>query len=415
MNLDEFASLIRLADPFCEHYATAPEKEIRPKQAFTADRFTRTLLTLVSFTNGEGYDHALTEVFGDDEPPHRASFSKARAQVAWTFFRDQLLRLARGVDAQRTTFGGLKIFAVDGHQLVLPYTKDIYAASFSGRPLEDGRETYMLRAYMSHCYDVLSGVTADVTFEPLLDEHRDRRTMLASIPNGSLVLYDRNYFSQDLAAAHAARQRVYFLARVRRTASREIEAFFGDEAKMRASTERYGRRLYFFKVLHPKTRETSVYVTDLPESWHRVELLERLYWMRWETETEQRDITETVRLEQWHSTTLNGILQEFYATLWLVNVVRLAMLAAGAKCVSPLDEVYGKPNFKLCFNFVARRLSTWLSAPGALIVKLSRIVRRSTERRRRYGRSYPREVKRPQSPYEHKNTVASYARPPPPR
>ncbi len=321
----------------------------------------------------------------------------------------------RGIAAKRTTYGGLRLFAIDGHQLILPYTKDLYAAGYSGRYLEDERETYTLRAYMGHCYDVLTGLTSDVTFSPLLDEHRDRRALLPSVPDGSLVLYDRLYFSEDLATSHAERDKVYFLCRCKSTASREVAALFADAQKTTSSTRRYGRRVTFFKATHPSTGEATVYATDLPESWHRPELIRRLYRMRWETETEQRDITETVKLEQWHSTTLNGILQEFYATLWLVNVVRLAMLLAGAKSVSPEDDVYQKPNFKLCFNFVAKRLSHWLSAPGALLVKLARIVRRSTEKRRRYSRSYPREVKSPDSPFPRSNTVASRARPPPRR
>ncbi len=72
MDLGDFAALIRLANPYDPRYATNSEKEIRPKPALTAERFHLAILTLVSGTNGEGYDHALTEVFGDDEPPYRA-------------------------------------------------------------------------------------------------------------------------------------------------------------------------------------------------------------------------------------------------------------------------------------------------------------------------------------------------------
>ena len=415
MDLNEFAGLIRLANPFQPRYATDPEKTIRAKPALTAERFKLSLLHLVGSTNGDGFDHALNEVFGDDDPPHRASLSKARAHVSWTFFRDSLAELVQGIDAERTTFGGLKLLAIDGHQLVLPYTKDLYDAGYSGYPLEDDRETYMLRAYMTHCYDVLTGVTSGVTFSPLLDEHRDRKSLLPGVPDGSLVLYDRCYFSEDLVRAHAGRDRVYFLARCKRTASSEVEAFFSDSAKTTASTGRYGPRIFFFKLLHPDTGETTVYATDLPESWHQPELIKRLYRMRWETETEQRDITATVKLEQWHSTTLNGILQEFYATLWLINAVRITMLLSGAKSISPTDDVYQKPNFKLCFNFFVKRLATWLVAPGALLVKLGRIVRRSIEKRRRYSRSYPRELRGPRSSFPRNGTVDCKARPPPRR
>jgi hypothetical protein len=120
-------------------------------------------------------------------------------------------------------------------------------------------------------------------------------------------------------------------------------------------------------------------------------------------------------LEQWHSTTLNGILQEFYATLWLVNVVRVSILLAGARSVSLLADVYEKPNFKFCFNFIARKLSTWIDAAFAMLVKLARIVHRSRERRTRYSRSYPRQLKRPRSLYRRNSAVPSRARPPPRR
>lgn len=414
MGLDEFSSLLRLSNPYQKRYATDPKKAIRTRPALTAQAFNLALMQLVASTNGEGYDHALTEVFGDDEVPFRASLSKARKAVSWTFFRDAFQKLTAAVDPLRTTFGGLKVYAVDGHQLVLPYTKDLYKRGFSGFPLEDDRETYTLRAYMTHCYDVLTGVSAGVTFSPTNDEHRDRRELLDTVLDGSVVLYDRAFFSEDLVESHDKRDKVYFLARCKRTSTGEIEAFFASDAT-RASTTRYSRRVYFFKVFHPGSGEPTVYATDLPESWHRVEVFGRLYRMRWETETEQRDITETVKLEQWHSTTLNGILQELYATLWLVNVTRVAMLLAGQKSVSPLDDRYAKPNFKLCFNFVARRLSSWMAAPAALLVKLGRIVQRTTEWRRRYSRSYPREVKRSSKGYPRNSAVSSRARPPPGR
>jgi hypothetical protein len=415
MDLEEFASLVRLANPYQTRYATCPEKEVRPKPSLTSQRFVLTLFHLAGSTNSEGYDHALLNVFGDSEPPHRASLSKARATVSWTFFRDALELLVRKVEPRRTIFGGLKLFAIDGHQLNLPYTKDIYTAGYSGFPLEDGRETYSLKAYMSHCFDVLTGVTCGVTFSPLLDEHRDRRTLLDKVPDKSLVLYDRNYFSEDLVKAHADRDKVYFLARCKKAATREIEAFSKDSSKLRSSTRRYGKQIYFFKASHPETGEMTIYATDLPESWHKIELIQRLYRMRWEIETEQRDITETVKLEQWHSTTINGILQEFYATLWLVNFVKIAMLAAGQDSVSPGDDVYRKANFKLCFNYIVKDLAKWLSAPAALIIRIAGIIRRTSEKRRRYSRSYPREIKRPQCAYTYNNVVNSQARPPPGR
>jgi hypothetical protein len=94
---------------------------------------------------------------------------------------------------------------------------------------------------------VLTGVTSGVTFSSTNNEHRDRSELVKGVPDGSVVLYDRAFFSQDLVESHDKRDKVYFLVRCKRTSSKEIENFFASP-DTRSSTMRYGKRIYFFKV-----------------------------------------------------------------------------------------------------------------------------------------------------------------------
>jgi hypothetical protein len=74
-----------------------------------------------------------------------------------------------------------------------------------------------------------------------------------------------------------------------------------------------------------------------------------LYWRRHDIETVFRDLTATHSLAVWHSTKLNGILQEFYLQFYVHNCSRYLILASGG--IEIIKDIktgeYRRPNFKL--------------------------------------------------------------------
>lgn len=399
-------------NPYSDDYQTTKNLEIRKKPALSQDALIQCLLHLSSSTLGA--DHALSTVFDwDQECPYRSSLSKARKKVSPHFFRDHMTKVSSFFEMHRSTYGGLGLYAIDGHHLTLPCTADLLERGYVGRSLENSQETYTLRAYVGHCCNLLTRTTTAVTWNQSLNEHRDRFKLLAAVPDNSLVIYDRLYFSSDLLKDHQARHKVYFLARCRINAATEITRFFQSENESQKTVTIWGARLTLIKIKHPKTSEISVFVTNLPESWHQPERIADLYKMRWEIEIFQKDFMQTLHGEVWHSKSESGILQEFYSKLWLLNVTHGLMYLCGEKIKGVDEKDYLKSNFRLCLGHVVRRIKDFFETPTKVLIRLIKAIKRTREKRRKNSRSYPREIKRPQSKYTHNNTVPSSTRSPP--
>lgn len=69
-----------------------------------------------------------------------------------------------------------------------------------------------------------------------------------------------------------------------------------------------------------------------------------------------------------------------------------------------MDVVYSKPNFKLIFEWITLRLPKIFKGLRGFKKKLVELIDRSTEKRKRHSRSYPRELKSPGSPFPRRNT-----------
>jgi hypothetical protein len=135
---------------------------------------------------------------GLENMPRKSSLSKMRARVSYHFFKDQFEKLIKKADPQRATLLGLKIYAADGQMLTLPKSKEIAEAGFSGRAVSKYRESHYPKGFLTHLYDVVTGVTKDFRLTNRLHEQQDAEEMLAGLEKESLVIYDRLYFGTRL-------------------------------------------------------------------------------------------------------------------------------------------------------------------------------------------------------------------------
>src|SRR5690606_18859683 len=110
-------------------------------------------------------------------------------------------------------------------------------------------------------------------------------------------------------------------------------------------------------------------------------------------------------LEQWHSKDYNNILQELYARLWLFNATKALCFNRGDIRHDPTSDVYRKTNFKLCVEWFVRKFKDVMGARRGIYKELKNVMKISTEIRKRYSRSYKREIKTPASPYKRNNTI----------
>lgn len=375
------------------------------QRKFSPLLFFHTVIELISGTNKEGYHHALIKAFiRPSLCPCKSALARIRMRISFGFFKDILAKLLFDFESKRLTFHGLKIYATDGWQIHLPRTDDIIKAGYSGRAVSKYRESYTPRMYLVHAYDVLSGVTKDLREAPYLDELHGAKNMVKNFEKNSLTLYDRLYISTGMILAHKKAGN-YFLMRARRNSFKEVRDFYAS-CRQKYTCVIEGVQIQMFKVENPKTGAIDVYITNLPKrGWLSQDTVRRLYRLRWEVENSFRDLAETMKLQQWHAKSINGIRQELYATFWLMNFVKIQMNKCERRAKVVLSDVYLRPNFKLAVNFVKGRFSKILHKSRGVLSELIVVLNISTEKREHESRKYPRELKCPDSPYPRNNTV----------
>jgi len=360
---------------------------------------------LVAGTNAQGYPTALRKAWRDlglevADAPAKSSLSEARGKLSYTFFERAFRQQLRGFEERRSTYRGLRIYAIDGDQLELPLSDDILASGYRGFPCKHHQETHFPRLYLVHAYDCVSGVTKDLRYGPENQELQAAIDMVLSFEAKSVTLYDRFYLSRKLIAAHAA-SGSFFLARCKQdwaTFKEVVE--FGQSNRRNAAALIDGVLVRLVKIVNPRTGKIAVFATNLPRKLFTNLELARLYARRWEVETSFRDSTHTAKLEQWHSKSINGILQELFAHFWLVNAARIQI----ALHINPgrgfLEAMYKRANFKSTLEFLVDCFGKILSGQARqALADIAAFIRRLIERRTRLRRAYPRQIKSKRKTY----------------
>jgi hypothetical protein len=328
-----------------------------------------------------------------------------RSRVSFRFFADAFKKLIGRAEVHRRTFRGYRLYGMDGLELVLPREKDILAHGCVGKAVGQYRETHYPRMYVLHCYDVLSEVTKAVEYSNQNEELTLAEKIIPTLEEKSISLYDRAFPSGRLIIAHRDAGNC-FIARLSTSSFKQAVALLGLKIKRRVAIIE-GVKIRFIKVRNTKTGEDMLFMTNLPEYWVEPKTISALYGLRWEVESSFRDWVDTHKIEQWHSKKMNGILQEFFASLWLINYSRiLILLESEENQLDPLSVEYEKPNFKLILDTVIEQLKDiFLGRFERLRERIKNLITRTTRLRKRRSRSYRRVLRGSQSPYPYDNQV----------
>ena len=363
------------------------------------------MVHLVGGKNDEGYFHALSRTWDIEsdlaDMPAKSALSQKRGRISFEFFKEQTDDLITKYEPHRRTWRDLRVYATDGDQYELPRTEDILDQGYRGYPCADDKETHYPRMYVVHCYDVLGGVTKTFRYSSQNEEMYNAMEIAVGLEQKSLTLYDRLFFCKDLVRAHQG-SGSYFVARLKEDGLILPEIIeFAKGSKRNFSFEFEGTMIHLIKVVNPRTGEGALFATNLERSRFRNKEINDLYALRWEVETANRDMTHTLKMEQWHSHFLNGILQEIYTVLWLMNQARVQMAQALRKrCTLDRLFTYAKSNFKLIVDFILDSLEDLTMKKYRRIGRrLKHLLKISVEHRKRRSRSYPRQVKKSRKIY----------------
>lgn len=368
-------------------------------------------MNLVGGKNGEGYFHALYRTWDVESDatkmPAKSALTKKRGRVSYSFVEDVVSETVTSYELHRRTWRGLHVYATDGDQYELPRTEDILNNGYAGYPCANDTESHYPHMYVVHCYDVLGGVTKAFRFSKKNEEMALAMEIAAGLESKSLTVYDRLFFCKDLVRAHQL-SGSFFLARLKEGGLVMAEILdFAKSNKRNLTFDFEGTLINLVKVINPKTGEATLFATNLPRDRFKNKEISELYALRWEVETANRDLSHTLKVEQWHSHSLNGILQEIYMALWLMNTARIQMAQTyRKKCsLSKLFE-YSKSNFKLIVDFILDSIEDLLRGRHRTVCRrLKHLLKVSSESRRRRSRSYLRVTKKSRKAYPSASTV----------
>lgn len=318
---------------------SSPDFEARHKRRtsdFTRKRkigFTMTMLFLLNFIRKSL--HLEVDGFYDalGKPMHERAttdaFIKAREKIKPSAFIE-LFEMS-GEEAltseaiPRTK--GYRVFAIDGSHLLLQGTEDILR--HVGPSQNDPNRA---AARVSILCEVQTGLIIDATIGPLSEDERSMamhhlERFFAGREPRDVVLFDRGYASKSLID-HFVINDAFFLMRMQRSFNRLIDNAPLGESIIALVCGKATHTLRVCKIPLPDG-EIEMLLTNLPREDFSADDLFSLYGRRWGVETQYDTLKNKLELERFSGRKWDYILQDFFATMFLSNVVAASAGAAG--------------------------------------------------------------------------------------
>lgn len=270
----------------------------------------------------------------------KSAFTQARQKLSPLFFRDLLYKLNDEFytdnDERVRLVKSMRILAVDATTLDLPYTGEL--AEVYGTHSNQHKDVRYVKGRASVMYDLLNGMIIDGVLQPFAEgEPKAALKHLAVGQAGDLVVYDRSYASFEMVYEHR-RRNMHVLMRLRTSFSSQVEAFaqssqddvvvFMKAGKNTPIKEKaYGRNdsieVRLVKFTLGNGEQALLLTTLLDKEEFPIAVLKQLYGMRWGVETRYDVLKNVLRVEYFSGLTQVAIEQDFYISLFLMNMQSL--------------------------------------------------------------------------------------------
>lgn len=345
------------------------------------------------------------------EPPAASSISAAREKLDEAAFKTLHKEiLAHSTDDPR--WKGHRVFATDAAKINLP--RELAKRGYR-RPHQNA---HYPQGMISALYRLHARIPVDFDLFNHENERGAALTHLDHAGKGDIIVYDRGYFSFELALAHQKRK-LNFVFRIQKNANPAFDAFISSnesdriitlEAPTRA-TRASGLRGQSCRIRLIKytVGDTShCLATSLLDSRYAIPALSDLYRGRWSIEELYK--TSKAVIESFHARSERGVRQELYAAFTLITLARLF----ANRCDDDIsrsdrdDQPAMRTNFKNGMHLVGREIE-------AMFLRQSEMVAQSVKRimtglsqciqRERPGRCYDRRSRKPKSKWAKVSTA----------
>jgi hypothetical protein len=272
----------------------------------------------------DGYYEAIEQV-----EVSKQAFSKSRKNLNPEFvrsFADMTSRLA-AEDEAAALYGGQRLIAIDGSDVALENSTELKEAFGCSGPNRSAAT-----AQCSLAFDPLNHTIYDCRLDRYeTDERTLAKAHVARLLElglgGSILLFDRGYPSAAFVA-FLVQSGFDFVMRVRRKFNLEA-----DEIKTQGWINlQHEGATYPVRVLKVKLEngEVETLLTSLNQKRLPIAKAAGLYFQRWQVEVAYDLLKSKLELENFSGKTSVAVQQDFYATVFLANLVSFANEEANA-------------------------------------------------------------------------------------
>lgn len=259
---------------------------------------------------------------------------------------------------------GLQVFAVDGALFRTPDTPELREHFGSGNTSTNRQTPYpMLR--LVTLMNVRSHIIADAAISPYRrGEVPLARDFLGTLPDHSVTLLDKGFFSADLLLSlqGEGQDRHWLIPARRDLVATELEHYGEGDCLLRMTVSAQARKKnptlpkvwQARAVTYEVQGQTKTVLTSLPAERFTAAQVATLYHERWEIELGYRDIKSSMQHNAMtlRSKTVELVYQELWGLLLAYNLVRREASQAAVAHQRAPQEV----SFKFACQFIASQL-----------------------------------------------------------
>ncbi|WP_162391491.1 IS4 family transposase [Spirosoma endbachense] len=378
----------------------------------------------------------LGHIHGSEAPfCSKQAFSKQRQKLkpeAFVALNDQLIQQFYA-DGAFATFHGFRLLAIDGSTLQLPESSEI--VQHYGRSSNQTACVPMARCSLAH--DILNQLTLHAILTPYRSDDRtmawqhlewfesdgQARGKLDDFP--TLLLLDRGYPAIDLIA-HLQRLKINFLMRISSQSSLQEVRDFAASGQSRATvtlnvtTAKRKKNIRLQTILRqldqaPLVVELIAFdlpdglkaylITNLPAQQYGLDFFTEAYRKRWGIETQYAFDKTLLEIENFSSKKVEGVGQDFHASILCRNISGLLNLDAQQHWVQPQSPTLStKPfyrvNRSVSLGLLKDELVDMLFGNQSVEVTYDRLVAQVSRHKSlsKPNRAFSRQRKRPRKP-----------------
>jgi hypothetical protein len=220
-------------------------------------------------------------------------------------------------------WNGYRVFAIDGSKMALP--KDAVLAEHYGLM---GSTLKSPTAQVSVLCDTLNDILVDALIEPLSYDERTlagwhiNRLEEIEPEKKKLIIFDRGYACQWLIEKLHSEGH-HFVMRVKKKFNTSVDAQTSPDAFIwyGEGENRFQMRVVKFPI---ESGEEEALITNITDARLGAKAFKKLYYLRWPIESKYDVVKNKLNIESFSSRTVEGIRQDFFATMFLANIAAAA-------------------------------------------------------------------------------------------